>query len=289
MNMKFVLTNIALLPQHIVERNINSIAFSIRKPMVLEALREEPNLTVIHTLYQLDQCLTDHAPEKLHTLDSSALFVLNAQADDRDDKTKRNEARTRLMRSVAEGRTMAPRSAKELEHMIDLELQRAEDMAATNFGKAVDAVRLIESCHSEDISDEVRYDEGELPEWVVDAIHDKVLEIAMRTYSDARRTLSRNMPPFASQRIKAEAARTGALQLLDKFDIKEEQVIEWEQVKLKNTERLFDRLEQVEAPAPTIDEPAPSVTTYVDPKEGRTVHRTNQRRSGKTSQVEQPK
>lgn len=277
MNLKMTLANVELLPASIVERNINSLIYTIRRPMILEAVKAEPNLTIICTLYQLDTLVSEMAPSKVHSLDSTALFVLGAQPDDRDEKTRRDAARQRLMRAVADGRVQAPRSAAEIEKLINLDLQRQEDSIADNFGRAVDAVRLIESCHAQDLDDEVEDDQAELPEWIADAIHDKVLDLAIRTYSEATRALARNPAEFSQAFVKAQAAKHGAVQLLDKLGIAEAQVVAWAEKRLSNTEALFKRLEAIETPAPTIDEPAPSVTTYVDPSTGRKVHRTSKK------------
>lgn len=277
MNLKIALTQVALLPQSVVERNVNSIIYAVRRPMILEAVRAEPNLSVIHTLYVLDQLVSELAPNKVHSLDSTALFVLGAQPDERDEKTKRDAARAKLMRDVADKRVSAPRTSAELERMIALELQRAEDSVAENFGRAVDAVRLIESVHEADSADEIEYDEGALPEYVVDGIVDKLVDVATRTYQDARRRLDRARYEF--QKTEPMAAMSGALQLLDKFGVTEDEVIGCVEASRRQAAELFARLERENEPVPTIDEPAPSVTTYVDPTSGRKVHRTNVKRS----------
>jgi len=275
MKLKTIIAQLSFLPEFTINATINSIAYSIRRPMIMEALKEEPNLSIIHTLKQLDEALADAGPDRMRSLEETALFVLNANPDTRTEVERRNTARAQLMRKAADGKIERPRNSAHLEQLIQMELHRNQDEQADNFGKAIDAVTLIESCHGADSEDEITYDEGELPEWIADSIHDKVLQVALDTFGRARRDLGRNPSPFSAAYTKASAAREGALHLLDKFDITEEQVIGWDDTKMKSMEAHFSKLEQAEVPVPTIDEPAPSVTTYVDPKSGRKVHRVS--------------
>lgn len=278
MNLKMTLTQLDLLPSNVVEGTINSVAYAVRRPMINEALKEEPNMTVIHTLKQLDEVIVELAPTKIRNLEETALFVLNAAPDTRDPVVRRNEARAQVLRLATEGRVERPRSAAHLEQLINSQMQGQEDAKADNFGKAIDAVMLIESCHERDDEDDITYDEGDLPEWIIDSIRDKVLNVGLETFERARRDLARNPPPFSAAYTKASAARAGALALLDKFEITEEQVLSWAETKTKNMEAHFAKLEAQAAPVPTIDEPPTPTTTYVDAKTGRKVHRVNKQK-----------
>ena len=276
MNLKMTIDQVAMLPDSVINRSINSLIYAVRRPMVLEAVKTEPNFTIIHTLSVLDARLAALAPTRVHTLDSTALFVLGAQPDERDDKTRRDAARAKLMRDVTDKRAAPPRTSAELERMIALEMQRGEDNLAENFGRAVDAVRLIESAHASDKGDEIEYDEAELPEYVVDGIVDKIVEVATRTYQDARRRLERSR--FEFQKAEPLAAIAGALQVLDKFGVTEDEVIGHVEAARRQAAELFDKLEHAEvAPVPTIDEPP--ATTYIDPTTGRKVHRQSKKRA----------
>lgn len=282
MNLKMTLSQLDLLPSTVVEGTINSVAYAVRRPMITEALKEEPNMTVIHTLKQLDEVIAELAPTKIRNLEETALFVLNASPDTRDATVRRNEARAQVLRLATEGRVERPRSAAHLEQLINSQMQGQEDAKADNFGKAIDSVMLIESCHERDDEDDITYDEGDLPEWIVDSIRDKVLNVGLETFERARRDLARNPPPFSAAYTKASAARAGALALLDKFEITEDQVLSWAETKTKNMEAHFAKLEAAaqvaETPVPTIDEPPTPTTTYVDAKTGRKVHRVNKQK-----------
>lgn len=273
MNIKMLIAQLDLLPEAVLNGTINSIAYSVRRPMIMEAMKEEPNMAIIHTLRQLDEALTECGPDKMRSLEETALFVLNANPDDKDEVAKRNEVRSQLVRMAATGKIERPRSAAHLETLIVNELQSREDARADNFSKAIDAVMLIESCLDRDDENEITYDEAELPEWISDSIRDKILNIGLETFERARRDLARNPPPFSAAFTKASAARVGALALLDKFEITEDQVIGWSEGKIKNMEQYFAKLEE---PVPTIDNPP--VGTAL-PNEAAAVHKQTKRRA----------
>lgn len=248
MNLKMILSQIDLLPESDVARHINSLLYPIRRPMLLEAAKDEPNMTLISTLRALDEQVSSSAPERVHTLDSTALFVFQAQADERDEATRKNDALKRVMAMVADGRAPRPKSKAEIDKLVALEMQRHEDQIADNFGKAVDAVALINSIV------EPEYDEAELPEWITEAIVAKIVDIGVSTYKDAQRRLTKAR--FDFQRLGPNAAREGALKLLHHFGVTEDEVDKELASAREMVNELFDRLMN-DTPEVTIDNPPP--------------------------------
>ena len=248
MNFKMLATQLQLLPEWAVYRHVNGVLYPLRRAMLIEATREVPNTELIQTCKGLEKALVDGLnAERIHTLDSTALFVFQADEDKRSDIERRNAARTTLMRRVANKQVAQPRSKAELDRMIDLELQRAHDRVAENFGKAVDAVEFVQT-----LPDDAEYDEASLPEYVSEAFVDKLIDAGIDTFRDAQRRLSKTK--FPSQETKPRAAKEGALSLLRHFNVTEDDILSYEEKAAAEAKALFDRLD-AEEPAPTIDEP----------------------------------
>lgn len=233
MNIKNLLSQIDLLPEADVQRNINGLLYPIRRPMLLEAAKAEPNYDLLGTLKILEETITSSCPERIHTLDSTALFVFAANSDEKDENKKSN-AMKRVMAMCADGRSPKPRSKAELDKMINLEIQRNEDRVAENFSKAIDACAVIN-----DITEPV-YDEAELPEWITEAVVAKIIDVAVSVYKDGARRL--NKARFDFQKIGPNASREGALALLKHFGVDESQVVEQMDKTRIATEELFNRL-----------------------------------------------
>lgn len=248
MNFKMMATQLQLLPEGAVYRHVNGVLYPLRRAMLIEATREVPNTELIQTCKGLEKALVDGLnAERIHTLDSTALFVFQADEDKRSDIERRNAARTTLMRRVANKQVAQPRSKAELDRMIDLELQRAHDRVAENFGKAIDAVEFVQT-----LSDDAEYDEASLPEYVSEAFIGKLIDAGIDTFRDAQRRLLKAKFPF--QETEPRAAKEGALNLLRHFNVTEDDILSYEEKAAAETKALFDRLD-AEEPAPTIDEP----------------------------------
>lgn len=265
MNLKMILSQIGLLPEAEVTKYINGIIYAVRRPMLLEAAKDEPNITLIRTLKTLEETAKDNAfaAHKIHTLESTAMFVFEAQDKDANERNedkkareelKRAEARKVVMRNCSKPGALKPKSKAELDKMIELELQRADDRLIENFNRASEAIELIESVNDNDVTSDDSYDEAEVPEWVTEGIIAKVVDVATQAYADGQRRLSRAR--FDFQKIGPQATVEGALQLLDKFGVKQEEVDTMLEKARTATEELFKRLEAEDAPKPTtIDNP----------------------------------
>ena len=277
MSLKHIITQIELMPQHSIDRSLNSILFPIRKGMLFEAVKKEPNFGTISTLRHLDYLLTQMNPQIVHTLESTAQFVFNAQMPpatskryDKDAAIRAKEdaaarAKAIVLRKVIDKRIPAPRSAAILNELIKKELMNAEEELAENFCKAADAVALIESVSSINVSStqngmeeqeslitDQPYDEAEIPEWVTDAVIDKIVGAATDTYRDAKRRLDRAR--YAFQETEPRAAMDGALLLLKVFGVTEEEVLGNLDKARISAEALFKKLLTEDVP-PTIDTP----------------------------------
>ncbi|MCG3177672.1 MAG: hypothetical protein MOGMAGMI_02646 [Candidatus Omnitrophica bacterium] len=248
MNFKMLATQLQLLPEGAVYRHVNGVLYPLRRAMLIEATREVPNTELIQTCKGLEKALVDGLnAERIHTLDSTALFVFQADEDKRSDIERRNAARTTLMRRVANKQVAQPRSKAELDRMIDLELQRAHDRVAENFGKAIDAVEFVQT-----LPDDTEYDEASLPEYVSEAFVGKLIDAGIDTFRDAHRRLLKAKLPF--QETGPRAAKEGALNLLRHFNVTENDILSYEEKAAAEAKALFDRLD-AEEPVPTIDEP----------------------------------
>lgn len=248
MNFKMLATQLQLLPEGAVYRHVNGVLYPLRRAMLIEATREVPNTELIQTCKGLEKALVDGLnAERIHTLDSTALFVFQADEDKRSDIERRNAARTTLMRRVANKQVAQPRSKAELDRMIDLELQRAHDRVAENFGKAIDAVEFVQT-----LPDDAEYDEASLPEYVSEAFVGKLIDAGIDTFRDAHRRLLKAKLPF--QETGPRAAKEGALNLLRHFNVTENDILSYEEKAAAEAKALFDRLD-AEEPVPTIDEP----------------------------------
>lgn len=248
MNFKMLATQLQLLPEGAVYRHVNGVLYPLRRASLIEATREVPNTELIQTCKGLEKALVDGLnAERIHTLDSTALFVFQADEDKRSDIERRNAARTTLMRRVANKQVAQPRSKAELDRMIDLELQRAHDRVAENFGKAIDAVEFVQT-----LPDDTEYDEASLPEYVSEAFVGKLIDAGIDTFRDAHRRLLKAKLPF--QETGPRAAKEGALNLLRHFNVTENDILSYEEKAAAEAKALFDRLD-AEEPVPTIDEP----------------------------------
>lgn len=247
MNYKMLASQLQLLPETAVYRHVNGVLYPLRRAMLIEATRETPKTEMIQTCKGLERALVNGLnSERIHTLDSTALFVFQADEDKRSDVERRNAARTSLMRRVANKQVAQPRSKAELDRMIDLELQRAHDRVAENFGKAVDAVEFVQT-----LPDDTEYDEASLPEYVSEAFVGKLIDAGIDTYRDAQRRLLKAKFPF--QETEPRAAKEGALALLRHFNVTEDEILSYEEKAAAEAKALFDRLEAEETP--TIDTP----------------------------------
>jgi hypothetical protein len=227
--------------------------------MLREAVKDEPNMDVIQTCKILEaEAVTNANPHKIHTLDSTALFVFKGQAE--KDKAKEN-AQAQVMRDMKAKRVPKVRSAQELENLIKLEMQRMEDEVAENFAKACDAAEFVESLPN----DQGEYDESALPEWLVEQVSNKLLEAGLNTYSDGK---SRYERARSFMREAPMAAMEGALKFLKAMDprMTEDEVLKEINQSNKEVEELFEKLlSPGSAPSrhgePTIDNPPVGETT----------------------------
>ena len=243
-SLKIALAQIHQLADTHINKSINGIIYPLRRAMLLEARKDEPNLDIIRTCRDLERSVVDNYDNhKVHTLESTALFVF--RADEKSYKTaeekelaQRNSAREALMRRIADKQVRAPKSKAELDQMISLEIQRTEDEVAENFGVAIDAVQLIETMCAED----GQYDEDVLPEWVSESVVGKIVDAGTQAFRDSKMRMQR--AKFEFQKLEPRAGLEGAKKLLAFFGVTEDEVEGYLESSVLEARNLISRLER---------------------------------------------
>lgn len=273
MNLKHIVSQLGFLNESAVRRVLNSCIYPLRRYALIEIGKDEPNIIAIKTCRTLEAVIAELDPEHVHTLDSTALFVFNAQEDERPEAERKQRARALLVREIADGRSAPPRSKAELDTRIKTIMHKQMEDITANFGKAAKAVGDLESlgyAHThEEIDNENgigtrlefaltnEYDQHEIPEYVQDALISKVVDAAIRVYSDGVRQLARARVGF--QETEALALKQSAVLLAGALGVTEDELEVAVHKQTTRVEDLFAKLENTEA-TPTIDTPPEGAT-----------------------------
>ncbi len=272
MNLKHIVSQLGFLNEAAIRRVINSCIYPLRRYTLIEITKEEPNIAAIKTCRTLEAIIAEHDPAHVHTLDSTALFVFNAQEDERPEAERKQRARQALIREVADGRAQPPRSKAELDKRIEAVMHKQMEDITVNFGKAAKAVGDLESlgyAHThEEIDNENgmgtrlefeltnEYDQHEIPEYVQDAVISKIVDAAIRVYSDGVRQMARARVGF--QETEAAAMKQSAVLLAGALGVSEEEL---ELAVTKQTTRVENLFASLEGEAETtLDNPPGEAT-----------------------------
>jgi len=268
MNLKHIVSQLAFLNESSLRRVLNSCIYPLRRYALVEITKDEPNITAIKTCRTLEAIIAELDPQHVHTLDSTALFVFNAQEDERPVADRKKRARTLLIREIADNRSAPPRSKAELDARIDAIMHKQMEEITANFGKAAQAVADLEMLGYAHTHEEVdnengigtrlhfeltpEYDQHEIPEYVQDALISKIVDAAIRVYSDGCRQLARARVGF--QEAEALALKQSAVLLAGALGVDEKELELAVTKQTTRVEDLFAKLEGTED-TPTIDTP----------------------------------